>query len=111
MSHITIDDFTKVDIRVGTITRVEPFEKAHKPAYIIHVDLGDIGVKKSSAQLTGKYSPKDLEGKQVICVVNFPEKQIGPIKSQVLITGFTDENGDIVIATTESSVPNGSKLH
>ncbi|MCA6078455.1 tRNA-binding protein [Fulvivirga sedimenti] len=109
---ITWKEFEKLEIRVGTIQRAEDFPEARKPAYKIWVDLGpDIGVKKSSAQITGNYSKADLIGQQVLCVVNFPEKQIGPFISQVLITGFTDEKGAVVLAVPKSNVPNGSRLH
>jgi tRNA-binding protein len=112
MSTISWDDFAKVDIRAGTIIKAEPFPEARNPAYIIHVDLGPkIGVKKSSAQITGNYPTDQLINKQVMCVVNFPVKQIGPIQSQVLILGFDNENGDVVLATVDEAVPNGTKLH
>lgn len=110
--NITWDEFELLDIRVGTIIKAEDFPEARKPAYKIWVDLGpEIGVKKSSAQITQNYQCDELPGRQVICVVNFPEKQIGPFISQILITGFRDENGYIVLAAPQTKVPNGERLH
>lgn len=111
MKEITWEEFKNVDQRVGTIVKVEDFPEAIKPAYKLWIDFGEqIGEKKSSAQITKHYSKNDLINKQIIAVVNFPEKQIGPIKSQVLVTGFEDENGDIVLAEPGRKVPNGAKL-
>ncbi len=105
-------DFEKIELRVGTIVQVEDFPEARKPAFKLWVDFGEpIGIKKSSAQITAHYSKSTLLGKQVLAVVNFPEKQIGPFLSQVLVTGFSDENGDIILATPDKMVPNGAKLH
>lgn len=103
-------DFEKVELKVGRIIKAELFKEARNPAYIIHVDLGDVGIKKSSAQVTDLYSMEDLLGKQVICVTNFEPKQIGPIRSEVLITGFEDHNGHIVLSTVDMPVPNGQRL-
>lgn len=108
---ISLDDFEKVAMRVGTIVTVEDFPLARKPAYILTVDFGDqIGLKKSSAQITHHYDKKSLIGKQVLGVINFPVKQIGPIMSQVLITGFADDNGEVILAVPDKLVKNGAKL-
>ena len=107
---ITIDDFKKVDFRVGTIVEAKTFKEAKKPAYEIMVDLGELGVKKSSAQITKLYKAEDLLGKQVLCVVNFKPMQIGPIKSEVLITGFDLGEGKVILSTTDQKTPNGLKL-
>lgn len=111
-SAITYDDFLKVDIRVGTILSVEAFPEARKPAYKLLIDFGnEIGKKKSSAQVTENYPHRDqLIGKQVLAVVNFPAKQIGPFKSEVLTLGLADENGKIIFVTPEQKVPNGQRL-
>lgn len=112
MSTITFDDFMKVDIRIGTIVEVSDFPEARKPAYKLKIDFGDeIGVKKSSAQITVHYSPKDLAGRKVAAVVNFPPRQIGPFMSQVLTLGFADDNGDVVLVGIDKNAPNGSRLH
>lgn len=108
---ITYDDFTKVDIRVGTITAVEDFPEARKPAYKLTIDFGaEIGTKKSSVQITTRYTKDELIGKQVVAVVNFPPKQIGPFVSGVLTLGLPDANGDVVLLTPTSIVPNGGKM-
>ncbi|QNF34562.1 tRNA-binding protein [Adhaeribacter swui] len=110
METINWNDFEKVALRVGTIIEVNDFPEARKPAYKIIVDFGPLGIKKSSAQVTVNYTKEALIGKQVIAVVNFPPKQIGKYLSEVLITGFEDANGHIVLAQPQSPVPNGAKL-
>jgi tRNA-binding protein len=107
---ITWEDFEKIDIRAGTIVKVEPFERAKKPAFKLWVDLGPLGVKTSSAQITVHYTATELVGKQVVCIVNFPVKQIANFISEVLVTGFPDENKDVVLASIDKKVENGSKL-
>jgi tRNA-binding protein len=108
---IRYDDFAKVDIRVGTITAVEPFPEARKPAYKLTVDFGPgLGVKRSSAQITKYYGPQALLGRQVAAVVNFPPKQIGPFMSEVLVLGFPDPAGEVVLVGVDHAVPNGGKL-
>jgi len=111
MKQITWQEFESIELRAGTIIAVEDFPEAKKAAYKITVDFGpEIGVKKSSAQLTKLYSKEDLLGRQIIGVVNFPPKQIGPIRSEVLITGFYKEAGAVVLAIPERQVPDGTKL-
>jgi len=110
-TEITFADFENVDIRTGTIVEVLPFPEARKPAFKLKIDFGpEIGIKKSSAQITVHYTPETLIGRQVLAVVNFPPRQIGPFRSEVLTLGFEDENGAIVLASTEQPVPNGRKL-
>lgn len=111
METITWNQFEMVELRVGTIVKVEPYPEARRPAYKVWADFGEaIGVKKSSAQITALYTPETLLGKQIIAVVNFPAKQIGAFMSEFLLTGFADAQGDIVIAMPERAVPNGAKL-
>lgn len=109
---ITYDDFLKVDIRVGTILRVEDFPEARKPAYKLLIDFGlEIGQKKSSAQITHLYSKEQLIGKQVLAVVNFPLKQVGKFLSEVLVLGLSKQNEEIVLVHPDVQVPNGQRLH
>lgn len=110
MEEISWSDFEKVELRVGTIIEAFEYPEARKPAYKVKVDFGEMGIKMSSAQITKHYSLQDLVGRQIIGVVNFPKKQIGKFMSEFLVTGFADENGDIVLSTIERKVPNGSKL-
>lgn len=110
-SALTWAEFERVDLRVGTILEVHPFPAARRPAYQLLIDFGpEIGLKKSSAQITHHYTPDALLGRQVVAVVNFPPKQIGKFLSQVLVTGFADAEGHIVLASVPSAVPNGSRL-
>jgi tRNA-binding protein len=110
MENITWHDFEKVELRVGTILEVADFPEARKPAYKVKVDFGLFGIRWSSAQITKHYTKEELTGRQILGVVNFPEKQIANFKSQFLITGFADDNGEIVLASIDKQVPNGSKL-
>lgn len=111
MTEISFDDFMAVDIRVGTITRAEDFPEARKPAIKLWVDFGaEIGEKKSSAQITAHYTPESLVGKQVMGVVNFPPRQIGPVRSEVLILGLHDADGGVVLVGPDQAVTNGERL-
>jgi tRNA-binding protein len=110
METITWHDFEQVELRVGTILEAADFPGARKPAYKIRVDFGPFGIKWSSAQITKHYTKEELPGRQILGVINFPEKQIANFMSQFLITGFADDNGDIVLASIDKPVPNGSKL-
>ena len=111
MKQIDWDDFQKIELRVGTIVAVEDFPTARNPAYILMIDFGnEIGVKKSSAQITDIYTKEALLGKQVMAVVNFPAKQIGSIMSECLVTGFHNEKGAVVLAVPDSELTNGTRL-
>lgn len=108
---ITYDEFERVDIRVGTIIEAEPFPEARKPAFRLRIDFGpEIGIKKSSAQITVRHRIDELIGRQVMAVVNFPPRQIGPMRSEVLTLGFPDEAGHVVLAALSHPVPNGGRL-
>lgn len=110
-AKLTWAEFEKVDLRVGTVVDVNEFPEARRPAWILHVDFGDeIGVRKSSAQVTDLYTRECLLGRQVVAVVNFPPKQIGPLMSECLVTGFANNDGAIVLAAPEQAVPNGARL-
>ena len=111
MDSISWQDFQKIELRVGTIMKVEDFPQARNPAYILHVDFGnELGIKKSSAQITQNYTKEQLVGKQVMAVVNFPPKQIGPIMSECLVTGFYKKDGSVILAVPERPLENGSQL-
>lgn len=110
MEEISWADFEKVELRVGTILEAKEFPEARKPAYKLTVDFGEYGIKTSSAQITKHYKLTELPGKQIIGVINFPKKQIGKFMSEFLVTGFADENGDIILTAVDGKVPNGSKL-
>jgi len=111
MNEIEWSDFEKIELRVGTVKSVDNFPEARKPAYKLTIDFGsDIGIRKSSAQITDLYTAESLVGSQVVAVVNFPKKQIGPFMSECLVTGFAREDGAIVLVSPTESVPNGSKL-
>ncbi|WP_424176696.1 tRNA-binding protein [Yoonia sp. TsM2_T14_4] len=112
MSEISFDDFLKVDVRVGIVSRAEPFPEARKPAIKLWIDFGpDIGEKKTSAQITVHYAPETLVGKQVLAVVNFPPRQIGKFMSEVLVLGMPDAEGAIVLVGPDQDVPLGGRLH
>lgn len=111
MQEIGWDDFARVELRVGRITSAEPFPQARKPAYVLQVDFGpEIGVRKSSAQVTALYTPEALVGRQVVAVVNFPKKQIGPLMSECLVTGFHNADGEVALCVPDREVPLGTRL-
>jgi tRNA-binding protein len=110
MEQISWSDFEKVELRAGTIIAAEVFPEAKKPAYKLTIDFGPLGIKRSSAQITNHYVPENIVGKQVLAVVNFPPKQVGPFISECLTTGLYDENGVVVLIHPERPVPNGAKL-
>ncbi len=111
MDQITFEDFLKLDIRCGTVVEAEPFPEARKPAIKLRVNFGEeLGIKKSSAQITDHYSPETLIGRKVMAVVNFPPRQIGPFMSEILVLGFPDAEGKIVLTTPDGDVPNGARL-
>ncbi|MCO5055046.1 tRNA-binding protein [Thermomonas sp.] len=111
MDTIGFEDFLKVELRVGRVLSAEPFPQARKPAFVLQIDFGpELGVRKSSAQITAHYSPEDLVGRQVVAVVNFPDKQIGPLMSQCLVTGFHDADGAVVLCVPDRDVPLGTRL-
>ena len=110
--EIVFEDFMKIDIRVGTVVKAEPFPEARKPALKLWVDFGDkIGVKKSSAQITQHYTIEGLIGRQLMAVVNFSPRQIGPMRSEVLVLGVADLEGKIILLSPDKDVPNGGRMH
>ena len=112
MDEITFDDFLKVDIRVGSIIKAENFPEARKPAYKLWIDFGpSIGIKKTSAQITDNYLPTELIGRQIMAVVNFPPRQIGPFMSEVLTLGVTDNKGAVTLLGPDKTIPNGGRMH
>ncbi|MES2953156.1 MAG: tRNA-binding protein [Patescibacteria group bacterium] len=110
MEIINWNDLEKVELRVGTIVEVQDFPEARKPAYKLVIDFGEFGLKKSSAQIKALYTKEELVGRQIVGVINFPPKQIGPFISECLTTGFADENGNVVLTQPERKVPNGAKI-
>lgn len=111
MEQISFDDFLKVELRVGRVVQANAFPQARKPAYVLHVDFGpELGVKKSSAQITDLYQPQDLMGKLVVAVVNFPKKQVGPLMSECLLTGFHNAQGHVALCVPDQDVPLGARL-
>ena len=111
MDEIAFDDFLKVELRVGRVLSAEPFAQARKPAYVLRIDFGpELGVRKSSAQITVHYTPEQLVGRLVVAVVNFPDKQIGPLMSECLVTGFHDADGAVALCVPDKDVPPGTRL-
>ena len=110
METITWQDFEKIHLCVGTVLAAEDLPHARRPAYVLTIDFGPEGIKRSSAQITKYYTKEELIGRQVVAVINFPEKQVGSVMSQCLVTGFADANGDIVLTTVDGAVPNGARL-
>jgi len=111
MENISWSDFEKIEVRAGTVVEVKEFPEARKPAFKLKIDFGeDIGIKQASAQITDHYATEDLQGKQVICVLNFPPKQIGPFVSECLVTGLYREDGSVVLAVPDHEVSNGAKF-
>ena len=110
LTTINWEDFAKIDLRAATIVKAEAFPEAKKPSLKLWLDLGELGVKKSSAQITGHYKPAQLIGRQVVCVVNFPPRQIANFVSEVLVTGFPDEEKHVVLCSIDKKVPNGARL-
>lgn len=111
MNEISFEDFLKVELRVGKVVAAEAFPEARKPAYILHVDFGEeFGIRKSSAQLTDLYEAQELVGRLVVAVLNFPPKQIGPVRSQCLVTGFHNDKGQVALCTPDKPVPLGTRL-
>lgn len=109
--QISWSDFEKVELRVGRVVSAEKFAEARKPAYVLHVDFGEeIGIRKSSAQITALYTPEALVGRQVVAVINFPKKQIGPLMSECLVTGFHDKDGNVALCVPDREVPLGTRL-
>lgn len=112
MSDLDFDTFLQVDVRVGTVTRAEPFPEARRPALKMWIDFGtEIGLRKTSAQMTAHYTPEGLIGRQVVAVVNFPPRQIGPFMSEVLVLGVPDEKGEVVLLSPDQNTPDGGRMH
>jgi len=107
---ISWQDFEKIELRAGTVVRAEKFESARKPAYKLWVDFGALGIKCSSAQISIHYKPEELVGRQVVCVTNFPPKQIANFLSEVLVTGFADDDNNVILCSVDKPVPNGARL-
>lgn len=111
METISWSDFVQVELRVGRVVDARPFPEARKPAYVLHIDFGpELGLRKSSAQITALYQPQDLIGRLVVAVINFPPKQIGPLMSECLVTGFHDEDGNVALCVPDKPVPLGTRL-